>query len=144
MKTHVVKAKEIERKWVLIDAEGRPLGRLATEVVGLLRGKGKPTFTRHLDVGDHVVATNAAKVRITGNKLQHNKYYKHSGYPGGLHVRSMRELMETKPDDVVYRAVKGMMPNTKLGRQQLRKLRVYAGGEHRQQAQVPQPVANRT
>ncbi len=142
MKTHVVRAKEIERKWVLIDAEGRPLGRIATEVVGLLRGKGKPTYTTHLDVGDHVVVTNAAKVRITGNKLQQNKYYKHSGYPGGLHVRSMRELMETKPEDVVMRAVKGMLPPTVLGRAQLRRLRVYAGAEHRQQAQLPQKQAS--
>ena len=142
MKTHVVKAKEIERKWVLIDAEGRPLGRLATEVVGLLRGKGKPTFTRHLDVGDHVVVTNAAKVRITGNKLQQNKYYKHSGYPGGLHVRSMRELMETNPEDVVMRAVKGMLPPTVLGRAQLRRLRVYAGDKHRQEAQLSQKKAS--
>ncbi|HZL86678.1 MAG TPA: 50S ribosomal protein L13 [Candidatus Krumholzibacteria bacterium] len=142
MKTHQVRAKEIERKWVLIDAEGRPLGRVATEVVGLLRGKHKPTYTTHLDVGDHVVVTNAAKVRITGNKLQQNKYYKHSGYPGGLHVRSMRELMETKPQDVVMRAVKGMLPPTVLGRAQLRRLRVYAGAEHRQQAQLAQKEAS--
>jgi large subunit ribosomal protein L13 len=142
MKTHQVRAKEIERKWVLIDAEGRPLGRVATEVVGLLRGKHKPTYTTHLDVGDHVVVTNAAKVRITGNKLQQNKYYKHSGYPGGLHVRSMRELMETKPQDVVMRAVKGMLPPTVLGRAQLRRLRVYAGAEHRQQAQLTQKQAS--
>jgi len=142
MKTHVVKAKEIERKWVLIDAEGRALGRVATEIVGLLRGKGKPYYTTHLDVGDHVVVTNAAKVKITGNKLQQNKYYKHSGYPGGLHVRSMRELMETKPEDVVMRAVKRMLPPTVLGRAQLRRLRVYAGGEHRQQAQLPQKQAS--
>lgn len=142
MKTHVVRAKEIERKWVHLDAEGRPLGRIATEIVGLLRGKGKPAYSTHLDVGDHVVVTNAAKVRITGNKLEHNKYYKHSGYPGGLHVRSMRELMETKPEDVVMRAVKGMLPATVLGRAQLRRLRVYAGAEHRQQAQLSQKQAS--
>lgn len=123
---------------MLIDAEGTPLGRLATVVVGLLRGKGKPYYTTHLDVGDHVVITNAAKIRITGNKLQQKKYYKHSGYPGGLHVRSMRELMESKPEDVVMRAVKGMLPPTVLGRAQLRRLRIYAGAEHRQQAQLPQ------
>lgn len=143
MKTHVVRAKSIERKWVLIDAEGQPLGRLASHVANLLRGKGKPQYTPHLDMGDHVVITNAAKVRITGDKLDQKKYYKHSGYPGGLHVRSMRELMETRPDDVVMRAVHGMMPATKLGRSQMRRLRVYVGPEHRQQAQMPQPEAGR-
>ena len=143
MKTHVVRAKTIERKWVLIDAEGRPLGRLASHVANLLRGKGKPSFTPHLDQGDHVVVTNAAKVRITGNKLEQKKYHKHSGYPGGLHVRTLRELMETRPDDVVLRAVRGMMPATKQGRAQLRRLRVYAGAEHRQQAQMPRPEEGR-
>ena len=142
MKTHVVRAADIERRWVLVDADGATLGRLASHVAHLLRGKDKPHFTPHLDVGDHVVVTNAAKVKITGRKLEQKKYYRYSGYPGGLRVRTMRELMETKPEDVVFRAVKGKMPNTKLGRQQLRKLRIYAGGEHKQQAQVPQPVAN--
>ena len=140
MKTHAVKAGEIERRWVLVDAEGETLGRLASRVASLLRGKDKPHYTPHLDVGDHVVVTNAARVRITGRKLEQKKYYRYSGYPGGLRVRSMRELMATKPEDVLYRAVKGMMPNTKLGRQQLRKLRVYPGAEHRQQAQAPQAV----
>src|SRR5262245_28232940 len=135
MKTHVVRARDIEHKWVLIDAEGRALGRVASHVANLLRGKGKPQYTPHLDLGDHVVVTNAAKVRITGDKLQQKKYYKHSGYPGGLRVRSMRELMESRPEEVLLRAVRGMLPATKLGRSQLRRLRVYAGAEHRQQAQ---------
>jgi large subunit ribosomal protein L13 len=131
MKTHVVRARDIEHKWVLIDAEGRVLGRVASHVANLLRGKGKPQY--------HVVVTNAAKVRITGDKLQQKKYYKHSGYPGGLRVRSMRELMESRPEEVIMRAVRGMLPATKLGRAQLTRLRVYAGPEHRQQAQSPAP-----
>ncbi|HZM15351.1 MAG TPA: 50S ribosomal protein L13 [Candidatus Krumholzibacteria bacterium] len=139
MKTHVVRARDIEHKWVLIDAEGRVLGRVASHVANLLRGKGKPQYTPHLDQGDHVVVTNAAKVRITGDKLQQKKYYKHSGYPGGLRVRSMRELMESRPEEVIMRAVRGMLPATKLGRAQLTRLRVYAGPEHRQQAQSPAP-----
>ncbi|UCE02534.1 MAG: 50S ribosomal protein L13 [Candidatus Latescibacterota bacterium] len=139
MKTHVVKAGEIERNWVLIDAEGQVLGRLASHVANVLRGKDKPNYTPHLDVGDHVVVTNAAKIKLTGRKLTQKRYYSHSGYPGGLKVRTLQELMEKNPEEVVYRAVKGMLPHTKLGRQQLRKLRVYAGAEHKQQAQSPQP-----
>ncbi|MFQ5598930.1 MAG: 50S ribosomal protein L13 [Candidatus Krumholzibacteriia bacterium] len=141
MKTHVVKAGDIERKWVLVDAEGQVLGRLASHVASLLRGKGKPNYTPHLDVGDHVVVTNAARIKLTGRKLEQKKYYRYSGYPGGLKVRSMKDLMAKKPEDVVFRAIKGMMPHTKLGRQQLRKLRVHPGPEHRQQAQMPQPEA---
>jgi len=137
MKTHVVKASQIERRWVLIDADGQVLGRLASRVADLLRGKGKPTYTPHLDVGDHVVVTNAAKVKITGRKPQEKVYVRYSGYPGGLKVKSMRDLLEKKPDDVVVRAVRGMLPHTKLGRQQLRKLRVYAGPEHPHEAQAP-------
>ena len=137
MKTHVVKASEIERRWVLIDAEGQVLGRLATRVANLLRGKGKPTYTPSLDVGDHVVVTNAAKVKITGRKPEQKKYIRYSGYQGGLKVKSMRNLMEQRPEEVVMRAVRGMIPHTKLGRQQLRKLRVYAGAEHPHTAQAP-------
>jgi large subunit ribosomal protein L13 len=144
MRTHVVKAGDIERQWVLVDAEGQVLGRLASRVANLLRGKGKPNYTPNLDVGDHVVVTNAARIRVTGRKLEQKKYYRYSGYPGGLKVRSLQQLMQARPEEVVLRAVKGMMPNTKLGRQQLRKLRVYAGPEHRQQAQSPRPVGNRT
>ena len=138
MKTHAVKAGDIERDWVLIDADGQVLGRLATQVAELLRGKGKPHYTPHLDVGDHVVVTNAAKIKLTGRKLEQKKYYRYSGYPGGLKERTLEELMKKTPEDVVYRAVRGMIPHTKLGRQQIRKLRVYAGPEHEQQAQNPQ------
>jgi large subunit ribosomal protein L13 len=137
MKTHVVKASEIERRWVLIDAEGQVLGRLATHVADLLRGKGKPTYTPWLDVGDHVVITNAAKIKVSGRKPQQKKYIRYSGYQGGLKVKSMRDLLERKPEDVVMRAVRGMLPHTKLGRQQLKKLRVYAGAEHPHEAQAP-------
>ena len=139
MKTHVVRAKDVERKWVLVDAEGQALGRLASQVVWVLRGKGKPTYTPHLDQGDHVVITNAAKIQISGDKLERKNYYRYSGYPGGLHKQSMQSLMERRPEEVVYRAIKGMMPSTPQGRAQMRRLRVYAGSEHRQQAQLPRP-----
>jgi large subunit ribosomal protein L13 len=139
MKTHVVKAGEVERRWVHIDAEGQVLGRLATRVADILRGKDKPTYTPWLDVGDHVVVTNAAKVKISGKKVEQKTYVRYSGYPGGLKVKSLRDLFDSRPDEVVYRAVRGMLPHTRLGRQQLRKLRVYAGAEHRQAAQKPAP-----
>ncbi len=125
---------------MLVDAEGQVLGRLATHVAHLLRGKHKPHYATHLDVGDHVVVTNAARVRLTGRKMEQKKYYAYSGYPGGLKVRTVAELMAKRPEDVVYRAIKGMMPHTRLGRAQLRKLRVYAGSEHPHMAQQPQPV----
>ena len=139
MKTHVVKAGDIQRRWVHIDAEGQVLGRLATHVADLLRGKGKPNYTPHLDLGDHVVITNAAKVEISGRKPDQKKYIRYSGYPGGLKVKSMRDLLEHRPEEVVMRAVRGMIPHTRLGRQQLKKLRVYAGPEHRHAAQAPVP-----
>jgi len=139
MKTHVVKAADIQRKWVSIDADGQVLGRLASRVAEILRGKDKPNYTPWLDLGDHVVITNAAKVVVSGRKPEQKKYHRYSGYPGGLKVKSMRDMLEKRPDEVVYRAVRGMLPHTKLGRQQLRKLRVYAGTEHPHVAQ--QPVA---
>lgn len=138
MKTHVVKAGEIERRWVHIDADGQVLGRLATRVADILRGKDKPTFTPYMDLGDFVIITNCAKIKITGKKPEQTKYHKYSGYQGGLKVESLRDLMETKPDEVVYRAVKGMMPHTKLSRAQLKKLRVFAGAEHDHVAQQPE------
>lgn len=141
MKTHVVQAGDIERRWVHIDADGQVLGRLATRVAEILRGKDKPNYTPHLDLGDHVVITNAAKVKITGRKLDQKKYVRYSGYPGGLKVKSMRSVFETKPEDVLMRAIRGMIPHTKLGRQQLRKLRVYAGSEHPHTAQAPETRA---
>jgi large subunit ribosomal protein L13 len=135
MKTHVVKASEIQRDWILVDADGQVLGRLATRVAEILRGKGKPNYTPHLDLGDHVVVTNASKVKVTGRKPQQKKYIRYSGYPGGLKVKSMRDMLEHKPEEVVMRAVRGMLPHTKLGRQQLKKLRIYSGPEHLHQAQ---------
>jgi large subunit ribosomal protein L13 len=141
MKTHVVKASEIERQWVLIDAEGQVLGRLATRVADLLRGKGKPNYTTNLDVGDHVIITNAAKVKVSGRKPEQKKYFRYSGYPGGLKIKSMRDLLDHKPEDVVMRAVRGMLPHTRMGRQQLTKLRVYAGPEHPHEGQMPKVQA---
>jgi len=141
MKTHVVKAGDIQRNWVHIDAEGQVLGRLATRVADILRGKDKPTYTPWLDLGDHVVVTNAAKVKITGRKLDQRTYAKYSGYPGGLKVKSLREMFEKQPDEVVVRAVRGMIPHTRLGRQQIKKLHVYAGPEHPHAAQKPVSTA---
>jgi len=138
MKTHVVKASEIQRRWVQIDAEGQVLGRLASRVADILRGKDKPNYTPWLDLGDHVVITNAAKVKISGRKPEQRKFYRYSGYPGGLKVKSLRDLLDNRPDEVVYRSVRGMLPHTKLGRQQLKKLRVYAGAEHPHAAQQPE------
>jgi large subunit ribosomal protein L13 len=137
MKTHVVKASEIQRSWVQIDAEGMVLGRLASRVADILRGKDKPNYTPWLDLGDHVVITNAAKVKITGRKLEQRKFHRYSGYPGGLKVKSLRDLLDNRPEEVVYRSVRGMLPHTKLGRQQIKKLRVYAGAEHPHAAQQP-------
>ena len=139
MKTHVVKAGDIEQKWLLVDAENQILGRLATHVADLLRGKGKAAFSHHLDVGDHVIITNAAKIKVTGRKLDQKKYYRHTGYQSGLRSIILRELLEKRPEDVIMKAVKGMVPHTKLGRQQITKLHVYAGPEHRNQAQSPEP-----
>ena len=141
MKTHVVKASEIQRDWILVDADGQVLGRLATRVAELLRGKGKPNYTPHLDLGDHVVVTNAARVKVTGRKPLQKKYIRYSGYPGGLKVKSMRDMLEHKPEEVVMRAVRGMLPHTKLGRQQLKKLRVYSGPQHPHQAQFASNAA---
>ncbi len=141
MKTHVVKAGDIQRRWVHIDAEGQVLGRLATRVAEILRGKDKPTFTPWLDLGDHVVVTNAAKVKITGRKLEQRSFARYSGYPGGLKVKSLREMFEKHPDEVVVRAVRGMIPHTRLGRQQIKKLHVYVGAEHPHAAQKPELAA---
>ena len=138
MKTHVVKAGDIEHKWLVVDAENQILGRLATHVAHLLRGKGKAAYSTHLDVGDHVVVTNASKVKVTGRKLDQKMYYRYSGYQSGLKATNLRDLLESKPEEVIVKAVKGMVPHTKLGRQQLTKLHVYAGAEHKNQAQQPE------
>lgn len=141
MKTAIPTAAETDRRWHLIDADGRVLGRLATRVATLLRGKHKPTFTPHIDVGDFVVIINAAGVRLTGRKLQQKRRYRHSGYPGGLKEISYEVLMKTRPERAITEAVRGMLPKTRQGRQLIKKLKVYRGPAHRQQAQKPVPLA---
>lgn len=137
MKTYSAKPLEVERKWWLIDAEGQTLGRLATTVANLLRGKNKPQFTPHIDIGDFVVVINSSKVKVSGNKETDKKYYRHSGYPGGLKVETFSSLMEKNPVAAVEKAVKGMLPHNTLGQEQFNKLKVYAGAEHPHQAQKP-------
>lgn len=141
MKTVVPTADEIDRRWHLIDADGKVLGRLATRIATLLRGKHKPTFTPHIDVGDFVVVVNAAGVRLTGRKLQQKRSYRHSGYPGGLKEIAYDVLMKTRPERAVTEAVRGMLPKTRQGRQLIKKLKVYRGPQHKQQAQKPAPLA---
>jgi large subunit ribosomal protein L13 len=140
MKTYVATPTTRQRNWLLFDADGVVLGRLATEVADALRGKRKPEYTPHCDTGDFVVVVNAAKVRVTGNKLADKRYYRHSGYPGGLRSRTLAEMLERRPEEVIRKAVKGMLPRNRLGRQQLRKLKVYAGPEHPHEAQRPEAV----
>lgn len=139
MKTFSPSAEEAKaaREWWVVDAEGKTLGRLASEIARVLRGKHKPTFSPHVDGGDFVIVTNCEKIVVTGDKLDTVRYYRHSRYPGGLKSRTMREQLDRFPDRVLYEAVKGMMPKTRLGRAQMKKLRIYAGGEHPHQAQQP-------
>lgn len=137
-KTHSVKASEIERKWYIIDADGRSLGRVATEAARLLKGKHKPTYTTHLDCGDHVIIVNADKVVLTGNKLNNKIYTRHSGYIGGLKEVKAKDMMEKHADRAIMIAVKGMLPKNSLGRSMLTKLRIYKGADHEQQAQKPE------
>jgi large subunit ribosomal protein L13 len=139
MKTWNAKPGAVERRWYVVDADGQTLGRLATQIADALRGKHKPEYTPHVDTGDFVVVVNAEKIAVTGNKLDDKRYYRHSGYPGGLRSRTLREQLERRPTEVIRKAVKGMVPRTRLGRAQLRKLRVYAGPEHPHSAQAPQP-----
>ena len=129
---------EVERRWYLVDAEGQTLGRLATEIARVLRGKNKPQYTPHVDTGDFVVVVNAEKVVVTGKKAEQKVYRRHSGYPGGLKETSYEQMMERRPTEILRRAVKGMMPKNRLARQQLRKLKIYAGPEHPHAAQDPQ------
>jgi len=139
MKTYMARPLSVERRWHLIDAEGKTLGRLATEIATLLRGKHKPQYTPHVDTGDFVVVVNAEKVIVTGKKAEQKVYYRHSGRPGGLRETSYEVMLERKPTEVLRKAVRGMMPKTRLGRQQFRKLKLYAGPEHPHEAQSPQP-----
>jgi large subunit ribosomal protein L13 len=140
MKTYVATPSDRQRDWYVVDAEGKTLGRLATGIADTLRGKRKPEYTPHCDTGDFVVVVNASKVRVTGNKLDAKLYHRHSGYPGGLRSRTLREMLERRPEEVLRRAVKGMLPRNRLARQQLRKLKVYAGPEHPHEAQKPQDL----
>ena len=137
MKTFMANAQNVERNWYIVDADGMTLGRLASQVAAILRGKNKPTFTPHVDCGDHVVVINAAKVVLTGKKLDQKVYYHHSGFAGGLKETKYRKLMAEKPEFAVKHAVIGMLPKGPLGRQMARKLRVYAGAEHEHEAQKP-------
>ena len=139
MATQSAKASEIERKWYVVDAAGQPLGRLASKVAHVLRGKHRPEFTPHVDTGDFVIVTNAAQVKLSGNKAEGKFYHQHSGYPGGLRSESAGHLLERKPELVVEKAVKGMLPKNSLGRQMFRKLKVYPEGTHPHVAQQPEP-----
>ena len=138
MKTFVAKEHEIEKKWHLIDANDKILGRLATEIANILRGKNKPIFTPHMDSGDYVVVVNADKVVLTGGKLEKKMYYRHSGYVGGLKKATAKEILQKRPENLIRFAVKGMLPKTSLGRRQLTKLKIYAGPDHPHQAQKPE------
>ncbi|MBW1992749.1 MAG: 50S ribosomal protein L13 [Deltaproteobacteria bacterium] len=140
MKTFMAKKEEASRQWYLVDAEGQVVGRLASRIASVLRGKHKPVFTPHADTGDFVVVVNADKVRFTGNKLDKKVYYRHSGYMGGLKSTSARQMLKKKPEEVLRHAVRGMLPKNSLGRRQLKKLKIYAGAEHPHAAQQPQPL----
>ena len=140
MKTYMASASNIERKWYVVDAEGKTLGRLASEVANVLRGKNKPTYTPHIDTGDYVIVVNAEKIQVTGKKLDQKIYYHHSEYVGGMKEATLREMMQKKPEFVITHAVKGMLPKGPLGRQMLKKLHVYAGPEHNHAAQKPETL----
>jgi len=140
MKTYVATPATRERNWLVVDANGQTLGRLATQITNALRGKRKPEYTPHCDVGDFVIVVNAEKIAVTGRKREDKMYYRHSGYPGGLRSRTLNDMLERRPEEVIRLAVKGMLPRTRLGRAQLRKLKVYAGPDHPHAAQKPQPM----
>jgi large subunit ribosomal protein L13 len=140
MKTYVATPADRERNWLVVDAAGKTLGRLATQVADQLRGKRKPEYTPHVDVGDFVIVINAEKIAVTGNKRAAKRYYRHSGYPGGLRSRTLQDMLERRPEEVIRRAVRGMMPRNRLARKQLTKLKVYAGPDHPHAAQKPQPL----
>ena len=141
VKTYTARDGEIDRRWFVVDATDETLGRLASRIARVLVGKHKPSYTPSLDTGDHVIVLNAARISVTSDKVDTKRYVRHSGYPQGLREESLGRLMERRPEEVVRRAVKGMLPRTKLGAQQLRKLKVYAGSDHPHQAQRPEPLA---
>jgi len=140
VKTYVSNSQDRQREWLIVDATGLTLGRLSTRIADALRGKRKPTYTPHVDTGDFVIVVNAEKISVTGNKLADKKYYRHSGFPGGLKVRTLEEQLERRPEEVIRHAVKGMLPRNRLARKQLTKLKVYAGPDHPHVAQKPQPM----
>ena len=140
MKTWVAKPAERQRDWYVVDASGKTLGRLATQIADVLRGKRKPQYTPHVDVGDFVIVVNAEKISVTGNKRADKRYYRHSGYPGGLRSRTLAEMLDRRPEEVIRKAVRGMLPRNRLGRKQLTKLKVYAGPDHPHAAQRPEPM----
>ena len=139
IKTYTPRASEIERRWYVVDADGQTLGRVATRVARLLAGKHKPEYATHIDTGDHVIVVNASKIRVTGDKLVAKRYARHSGYPGGFREERLGDLLQRRPEEVIRRAVKGMLPHNRLGTQQLRKLKVYASATHPHEAQQPEP-----
>jgi len=139
-KTYTAKPGEIERRWHVVDAEGQTLGRLATRIADVLRGKDKPVYTPHVDTGDFVVVVNAEKIAVTGKKLDDKIYYRHSGYPGGIKQRTLREQLERRPTEVLRKAVKGMLPRNRIARQQITKLKIYAGPVHPHEAQAPKKM----
>ena len=140
MKTYAAKPQEVERKWYVVDAEGQTLGRLASQVAAILKGKHKPIYIPHVDTGDHVIVINAEKVHLTGKKLHNKKYYRHSGYPGGLKTITAGDLLNRHPERVIKAAVWGMIPHNRLGRKMIKKLKVYAGPEHPHEAQKPEKL----
>jgi large subunit ribosomal protein L13 len=140
VKTYVATPETRERNWLVVDAAGQTLGRLATQIADVLRGKRKPEYTPHIDVGDFVIVVNAEKIAVSGRKREQKRYYRHSGYPGGLRSRTLAEMLERRPEEVIRKAVRGMLPRTRLGRAQLTKLKVYAGPDHPHQAQKPEPM----
>jgi large subunit ribosomal protein L13 len=140
MKTYSAKPGEIQRDWWVVDAEGKTLGRLATQIADTLRGKNKATYTPNTDTGDFVIVVNAEKIHVTGQKLDQKLYYNHSGYPGGLRTRTLRTQLERRPTEVLRKAVKGMLPRNRLARQQITKLKIYAGPEHPHEAQAPKTL----
>ena len=140
MKTYTARAEDLEREWFLVNAEGKTLGRLASEIAQVLRGKHKPIYTPHLDCGDFVIVVNAEKVRVTGRKLDQKMYYRHTGYPGGIKSISLRNQLQKHPERVLQAAVRGMLPKNRLGRKMLKKLKVYAGDSHPHKAQQPKSL----
>ncbi len=144
MKTYVATPADRQRDWYVVDAEGQTLGRLATRIADALRGKRKPEYTPHIDTGDFIVVVNAEKIRVTGDKLNQKRYWRHSGYPGGIKSRTLAEMLERRPEEVIRKAVKGMLPRNRLARQQLTKLKVYAGPDHPHEAQQPKPMEIQT